>query len=407
MSQLEDALPSWLGADLRSALSPDGLYRPSRDEVLLGAVPGFGTALPLPRVEGEPREVLESLLCTELAKGPCAVPFSGGRDSSALLALATHVARREGLPLPRPVTFVFGTEPHARDEQLQIALIEQLQLTDWVRLPGADVYDVLGLHARAGLQTHGLLWSPLVHAQDPLLTAAAGHTLISGEGGDEVLGPWRYGMPVRVARQVRARHRPRLVEVRGAAGSVRPDWWLREANKRAQLRSRPWLTGAGRDLVADLLRRSWVPPARRFDADRRQARTTRGGTLGLLTMQALADGKQPSSRYSFPFLDRRFVGSLAQAGGARGWTTRTEMMWNLVGDLLPPALLGRNDKANFGPATMGPRARAFARRCTGLGIDADLVDVERLRARWLTGERTYPGLLLLQQAWLAEEAGSP
>src|SRR3954453_21831281 len=54
-----------------------------------------------------PREALEEVVGEALARPPCLVGFSGGRDSSAILALATYVARREGLPLPVPATYVF------------------------------------------------------------------------------------------------------------------------------------------------------------------------------------------------------------------------------------------------------------------------------------------------------------
>ena len=37
-----------------------------------------------------------------LQRGPCLVSFSGGRDSSAVLAVATAVARREGLAAADP-----------------------------------------------------------------------------------------------------------------------------------------------------------------------------------------------------------------------------------------------------------------------------------------------------------------
>jgi hypothetical protein len=46
------------------------------------------------------RGVLEELISPALERPPCVIGFSGGRDSSSLLALATHLARREGLPMP-------------------------------------------------------------------------------------------------------------------------------------------------------------------------------------------------------------------------------------------------------------------------------------------------------------------
>src|SRR5687768_13200402 len=51
------------------------------------------------------RDVLEELLVPALSRTPCLVAFSGGRDSSAMLAMAVHVARRHGLEHPVPITF--------------------------------------------------------------------------------------------------------------------------------------------------------------------------------------------------------------------------------------------------------------------------------------------------------------
>ena len=50
----------------------------------------------------DPRPTLERILLGALQRAPCVVAFSGGRDSSALLAEATRVARVHGLEDPVP-----------------------------------------------------------------------------------------------------------------------------------------------------------------------------------------------------------------------------------------------------------------------------------------------------------------
>lgn len=60
---------------------------------------------PDPRVS--PRQALEELVSGYLSCPPCLLAFSGSRDSSALLAVVVSVARREGLPLPIPVTLTY------------------------------------------------------------------------------------------------------------------------------------------------------------------------------------------------------------------------------------------------------------------------------------------------------------
>ena len=64
-------------------------------------------AAALPETAATPRAAFEAAILPGLRRSPCLVSFSGGRDSSAVLATATAVARREGLPLPVPITHRF------------------------------------------------------------------------------------------------------------------------------------------------------------------------------------------------------------------------------------------------------------------------------------------------------------
>ena len=64
-----------------------------------------------------PRVALEAAVLGALRRPPCGVAFSGGRDSSLVLAVATHVARREGLPDPIPVTRRFPDKPEAEESE--------------------------------------------------------------------------------------------------------------------------------------------------------------------------------------------------------------------------------------------------------------------------------------------------
>jgi hypothetical protein len=71
------------------------------------------------------------------------------------------------------------------------------------------------------------------------------------------------------------------------------------------------------------------------------------------------------------------------------------------GDLLPPALLAREDKATFDEAFFTGRARAFADAWTGGGVPDALVDVESLRRHWRSAAPRPQSFSLLQAAWLA------
>jgi hypothetical protein len=56
------------------------------------------------------REALAESIRAGLRRPPCLVSFSGGRDSSAVLAVAAEVARKEGLPAPVAVTYRYPDE---------------------------------------------------------------------------------------------------------------------------------------------------------------------------------------------------------------------------------------------------------------------------------------------------------
>jgi hypothetical protein len=102
-----------------------GFVRISDFEFAAGWVPGYADDAPLDAEDvaltAGPVQVLERLLLEALLEPPCIIGFSGGRDSSALLAVAVQVARREGLDLPVPVTKTYPDVP-ATDE------------TDWQEL---------------------------------------------------------------------------------------------------------------------------------------------------------------------------------------------------------------------------------------------------------------------------------
>ena len=66
-----------------------------------------------------PREALDDAIRPALVDGPCYVTFSGGRDSSAVLAAATALARREGHALPVPVTRVYPDLPDTDESDWQ------------------------------------------------------------------------------------------------------------------------------------------------------------------------------------------------------------------------------------------------------------------------------------------------
>ncbi|MDQ6838789.1 MAG: asparagine synthase-related protein, partial [Actinomycetota bacterium] len=164
-----------------------------------------------------PLASLECLVTRALRRPPCLVSFSGGRDSSTVLAVAAAVARSQGLPLPIPATNRFPQVPATDERAWQEQVIRHLALDDWVRLDHTDELDLIGPYARRVLDSHGVIWPINAHFHAPLAQAASGGSLLTGFGGDEVFSPGRWSRTALVAR---GRLRPRPGDARGAAAAL-------------------------------------------------------------------------------------------------------------------------------------------------------------------------------------------
>ena len=70
-----------------------------------------------------PAEAIDQVLLEALSRTPCLISFSGGRDSSAMLAAAVAVARREGLDLPVPATLVFPQSEDSNEDEWQAMVL--------------------------------------------------------------------------------------------------------------------------------------------------------------------------------------------------------------------------------------------------------------------------------------------
>lgn len=379
---------------------PDDL-RPQPLEIACGRViNGRPAAPPLARsAGGDPRVAMEDVVRGALLRPPCLVSFSGGRDSSVVLATATAVARREGLELPIPATNRFAGAASDEDDW-QEQVIRHLALPDWIRLPMTTELDVVGPVAQAVLRRHGLLWPFNAHFHVPLFERASGGSLLTGVGGDELWGPqaWR-----RTQRLLSGRTRPRRHHVRSMALLLSPRPVRRVVAARRDDVSWPWLHSH----VSDELRRmraaafadmpvSWAAGVGWWWRSR--ARVVVARTLGLLAHDA-------GTRLVQPFHEPAVLGAAARHFGVSGPAGRTAAMRALFGDLLPDAVLARRSKASFDAAFVSDHSRAFVASWSGDGIDSALVDVDRLAAIWHSGEPDVRTLSLLQAAWLAAREG--
>lgn len=343
----------------------------------------------------DPHDVLEELLIPALTRTPCAVAFSGGRDSSSILAAATDIARRHGLEDPVPLTFRFARHPRTVETGWQELTIRALGLSDWEILDLHDELDVVGGFARSVLERHGLYWPPNAHNLLPLLSKVAGGSLITGNGGDELLQPWSGW---RLAQIRRGRARPHAYDLRPLGLSFLPAPVRRAASVRFSSLDQPWL----REPARREFRRRWGEEYR-FDPSWlvQMERYVLGRYRELvdLTFGTLADDSDVL--LVEPFSDPRYVMAVARSGPRDGFASRDEAIQAHFGSLLPPEVATRSTKAVFTEVMVGPATADFVRNWDGSGVDHSLVDVDVLRRVWTTDRPPIQSMTMLQAAWLA------
>lgn len=350
---------------------------------------------PFAETTRDPFHALERAVLPALTRSPCVVSFSGGIDSSLVLAAATSAARSEGLPLPVPVTLRFPAAAETSEDEWQEAVIRHLGLADWVKLTLTDELDLVGRVAARGLLRHGLVWPANGHFHVPVFEQAPGGAALTGYGGDHVLSGWRWR---RQADVLSGRARPTPRDALRVAFAAAPAL-LRRQLERRRTSSQPWLTARASDELRDL--DAWVAASQPRSWDRwlgwqigtRRVRLAQAG-LALLA----ADHRV---LVQHPLLDPIFVASLAQAGRRLGLGDRNAIVGRIAGGRLPEGLLARRNKARFGEAFWGPDSRAFVRQWDGSSADTSLVEVELLRREWSQPQPSFLTALLVQQAWLA------
>jgi asparagine synthetase B (glutamine-hydrolysing) len=331
---------------------------------------------------GDARGALDRVLAEALARPPCFVSFSGGRDSSAVLALACDTARRHGLAMPIPATMRFPAVPLSDETRWQELVLKRVGLRAEI-VTMTDELDALGDAATDVLRRHGLRWPFNAYMHRPLIKLARGGTILTGVGGDELLGTTA---PRRSPRQLTVAALPRALRAEIVRRWRPPD------------RS-PWLTPGGQARVDRALASEEVASPYRWDRALRRWYASRAfaamnGTLALIAA--------PHDVVVLnPLLDRQVLAELAELAGRRGFPSRTEAMQLLCGELLPEQILSRPTKAAFGAALWGPAAREFLSSWSGDGVDLRYVDPDRLKAELQAKDPDVRGTLLLHQAWLS------
>ena len=354
---------------------------------------------------GTPREAIEQVLSEALRRTPCLISFSGGRDSSALLASAVGVARREGLDMPIPATLVFPQSEASNEDEWQAMVLRHLGVTEWERFEIHQEFDAVGPVATEALLRHGLLWPFNTHFHAPIIERAAGGSVVTGFGGDELGNSLNSARAERLLTTRRIRHGSDLLII-GLAVSPRPVRELVHRRRgRADMAEVPWLTTEGQDQLVrafgaseggiplgwEAKLRRWIWPGRYF-------------RLCVESFDVL--GSYYDVEVVHPFVERRVLDALGSVGGFAGLGDRTGLMREVFGDLLPVELIERSSKGSFTVPLWTETAMQFARDWSGEGVDRELVDPDALRRHWAGDVRNLVSTTLLQSVWLHDHGGA-
>ncbi|GAA4972842.1 asparagine synthase-related protein [Pseudonocardia tropica] len=370
-------------------------------EIAAGWLPGYGEIPDPDPSPSHPVEVLRDIIRAALQSTPCVVAFSGGRDSSVILALAAEIARREQLAPPVAMTFRHDGDDDADESGFQEAVVGHLARSglpvEWQRVVIGDEFDLIGPLMRPVLLAHGApVWPASLGPTIELARRAAGGAVLTGEFGDEITGPQRMtvlrgvvrrrgrGLALRDWSNVAAEATPRLLSGwHEPRGTVDLDWLTPDA--RAESRRRTRADVRRLPLRWDRSVRTWM--ARRAAAVGHRTTDLTARAHGCLLVQPLGE---PA-----------FVDAFAAFGGAFGLRSRSSAVELLSAGLLPAEVVRRRSKAVFNTSRFGPLTQEFVATWDGSGVDRALVDVDVLRRRWRAREFHAQSALLLQQAWLA------
>ncbi len=372
---------SWMGSLVTgptSGVSPDSGYMLTPLEIAAGQALDFDDQAEALRIDGvSPFDALGQATLPSLRRPPCVVSFSGGVDSSLVLAAAVLAARRHGLPLPIPVTLRYPGLTEAQESDWQELVIRHLAIEDWTRLEITDELDAVGPVAARHLLHHGVLWPPNLHTVVPMIEQADGGSVLTGYGGDHIMRGW----PARSAADVlRGRQRPTWCDpFRLALRAVAPEP-VRRLRHRRQVLASPWLTERAQRAVRRAVARIRAGEPWRWDRWLQWRVRRRGLVLAQRHFALLAsDG---GAGIDHPLLDLGFLGALARSGHGLGMGDRGRIVSAIAGEALPPSVAVRRSKATFGSAFWGEKSQRFAAAWEGQGLDPELVKPEALAIEW-------------------------
>jgi asparagine synthetase B (glutamine-hydrolysing) len=354
----------------------------------VGSPVGCDPRVPLlVRSSDDPRETLEAAILEALNHPPCGVAFSGGRDSSALLAVAVSVARRHQLAQPVAITNTYA-DPSTDESEWRCIVLDHLSVES-IDVLVHDEHVTVGDQAERMYRANGLQFPANAVSHMTLAELVPGGTLLTGAGGDELFAS-RADPFFRWFRHKRPNPKDLVSlgrsKMPGAAARVGQDL----------LSAHHWIRQSVRaDLALQVGEASLAYPGR-YSAGLRRWVTDRYFIAGRQSLDAA--GSVAGASIVAPFLDRRFMAAWASRNGPSGPRNRTAAMEELFGDLLPVSILGRMSKAEFSAAFHRVDER-FLAEWGGEGVPLDLVDVEALRREWSSPTPHFATTMMLQDAY--------
>ena len=345
--------------------------------------------------EEEPVEVLKAAIIEGAGDRPCYVSFSGGRDSSVVLAAATAALREAGLPDPVPITLRFKDIEATQESDWQQRVIDHLGLAQWEVVDITDELDVVGPYASRCLNQLGLLYPSNAYIHLPLFERVDDAVLMTGVDGDGLFGAWRWQRQSRIRKGL---VKMRLKDVTGLAHSAIPGRVRSVIGHVDDPVDVAWLRQPARsDLTKVWIREVSMEPSR---WDERVEWWSRRRYLPVALRSLDLVASLTGTRVVHPLVEGSFLGAVARRGGRVGLGGRTDALVALFGNLLPADVLTRTTKAVFSKVIWGENSRRLRTEWDGRGVDPDLIDIDALKREWAKDVPTFGSALLFQQVWL-------
>lgn len=387
MRRAGDGGPTAVRADAGPARPVDRiLATPTPLEIASGFVVGMLPPQPVAGAPGmSPLTALEQVVRGALLRPPCVISFSGGMDSSFVLAVAVRLARREGLDLPLPVTWRIPDAPLSHESPWQERVMAGLGLARWEILTArGDDLDLVGPVAQRVLRRLGSVHPVNLHLHLPIIEMACGGSLLTGWGGDQILGSALGHPSAPLARRMRRRVPGHAVDL---------------LRWRADRDALPWLHPHWSRRRVSALRRELRAAPRRPDHRMHWHLRRRATSLVSANFDALGDDNDV--RVVNPLLDPRFVGSLARELRGTTGLTRSDVLRRIGGDHLPDVATAARPKATFAEVFLRRPIRELVHCWSGEGVDERYVDPARLARAWSSWPIPDETASLAQAVWLA------